>query len=235
MGSKIRLYQFLYRLYSRLSFKHIEDRPIAIAGLENRLIRDFSARGGYGVFDDGPYLELSHTSLLWRRGADQKMLVKIRFQNDPAMLVPSWSWMAYEGGIDYLDLPLSRVQWVEDELGLSWGQEASSVWYMTDYSHDNHLRAVARDFKDLNHILQGIEERQQIIFDDPGGAEGRPLKCVILGRVEGELPPREVTCYVLVVAPKDYAENEIYERVGVGFLSSENITLEGPGMAVKVR
>ncbi|KKY39056.1 putative tol-like protein [Diaporthe ampelina] len=52
-GEKIRVYENIYRQYTRLQFTHISDRPIAIAGLEKRLIRDLRAEGGYGVFDDG--------------------------------------------------------------------------------------------------------------------------------------------------------------------------------------
>jgi hypothetical protein len=36
--------------YSRLLFSRIEDRPIAIAGLEKRLIGAFGTQGGFGVF-----------------------------------------------------------------------------------------------------------------------------------------------------------------------------------------
>ncbi|KAI3392588.1 hypothetical protein diail_5462, partial [Diaporthe ilicicola] len=47
---KIRVYEDLYRQYTRLEFTRNTDRPIAIAGLEKRLIRDLKAQGGLGVF-----------------------------------------------------------------------------------------------------------------------------------------------------------------------------------------
>lgn len=50
-GSQIRLYESLYRQYSTLQFTKAYDRPIAIAGLEQRLIRAFGKPGGFGVFN----------------------------------------------------------------------------------------------------------------------------------------------------------------------------------------
>ena len=65
-GEKIRFYEDLYRQYSRLDFTRITDRSIAILGLEQRMVRDFRAWGGYGIFDDKPS-SLFPRSLLWRR------------------------------------------------------------------------------------------------------------------------------------------------------------------------
>ncbi|KAJ9148868.1 hypothetical protein NKR23_g4690 [Pleurostoma richardsiae] len=104
-GEKIRLYEDLYKQYSRLEFSWLADRAVAIAGLEKRLIRDFN-NGGYGVFDDGR--GLLHRSLLWRRGVDQPSLSRIVFPLGRRS-APTWSWMGYNGGIDYFsddDLPL---------------------------------------------------------------------------------------------------------------------------------
>lgn len=63
-------------------FTIIDDRPVAISGLENRLLRTFDTDGGYGILEY--YL---HRSLLWKRL--EKTLVRIdspRCQRIPSRL-----------------------------------------------------------------------------------------------------------------------------------------------------
>ncbi|KAJ4311211.1 hypothetical protein N0V84_010573, partial [Fusarium piperis] len=50
-GARIHYYQRLYETYSRLQFTKAYDRPIAIAGLEQRLVNAFATHGGYGAFE----------------------------------------------------------------------------------------------------------------------------------------------------------------------------------------
>jgi hypothetical protein len=59
-GWKIAYFQDLYKQYSRLQFTRIEDRAIAILGLENRLRVAYGVHGGFGIFDDGPDGGLFH-------------------------------------------------------------------------------------------------------------------------------------------------------------------------------
>ncbi|KAI0476359.1 heterokaryon incompatibility protein-domain-containing protein [Xylariaceae sp. FL0804] len=138
-GSKIELYQDLYRRYSTLAFSRVEDRPVAIAGLEKRLVGACGNRGGYGVFDDGARGGLLHRSLLWHRSPREASLSRIAFfdpssgdqsqgQDHPdhdhhhrgrsSVVVPSWSWMAYRGAIDYLRPPFNGVEW--EPVGSPW-------------------------------------------------------------------------------------------------------------------
>src|SRR5438477_11418672 len=92
-GMKIDLYQDLYERFSNLQLSFPEDRPVAIKGLETRLIRTFGTTGGFGIFDI--YL---HRCLLWQRSGDTLR----RIPSFRGGQVPSWSWMAYTGGIRYL-------------------------------------------------------------------------------------------------------------------------------------
>jgi len=94
-GERIIFFQDLYKQYSRLAFTRWEDRPIAIAGLQNRLIYDLKTQGGFGIFDDGQ--SLLRRSLLWQRGKDEHVLRNITFPPERNISIPTWSWMAYEG------------------------------------------------------------------------------------------------------------------------------------------
>ncbi|KAF2183605.1 HET-domain-containing protein, partial [Zopfia rhizophila CBS 207.26] len=101
--AKIRLFQSLFKRYSRLGLTKSTDRSVAISGLEKRLADTFGKPGRHGVFES--YL---HRSLLWERSEDTRMK-RILYATDRR--VPSWSWMAYEGPIEYMDIPFRRVEW----------------------------------------------------------------------------------------------------------------------------
>jgi len=69
-----------------------------VAGLEYRLATYCGTLTVYGVF-----AKFFHKTLLWQRGANK--LQHIDFSEEPMDEPPSWSWMAYTGGIDYFPVP----------------------------------------------------------------------------------------------------------------------------------
>ncbi|KAK3949090.1 hypothetical protein QBC32DRAFT_400483 [Pseudoneurospora amorphoporcata] len=216
-GEKIRFYEGLYSQYSRLTLTRPADRPIAIAGLEERLIRDLDGcSGGFGVFDDKQ--SLLPRSLLWQRDRRFLTLEKIDKIN-----VHTWSWMAYQGGIDYMDVPLGGVDWDPNvtEIKGNWNGT-------TGHTEQMELNAKTRDFE-----MGRLGALQPPSF--------RKLKCVLLGRIKGHGDPKDLTHYVLVVAlgkpkptsrpslmpsllkPGDQPQMETYERVGVGKMAGRFI------------
>ncbi|KAE8454271.1 hypothetical protein EG329_005196 [Mollisiaceae sp. DMI_Dod_QoI] len=240
-GGKIRLYQDLYMQYSRLAFTRQSDRPVAIAGLEKRLIQSFGVHGGFGVFDDDG-LGMLRRSLLWHRGAGEKSLQKIEFA--PAGKVPplpSWSWMAHSGGIDYLDLPFGKIEWEAKDIRSPWLPEASGVWYSSDEVGVVELSAVARDFD--KKAVEGINDAK-VIYDVPVAADWdwKRVKCVVLGRLEStgtvdrKLENRRHWIMVVMVTDSRVASgNQICKRVGVGFVPGKLIDLDQRGTPVKIR
>ena len=105
---RIELFEDLYERYSRLSLSYPSDRPIAIKGLEIRLMDTFNTFGGFGILNK--YL---HRCLLWQRAG--KTLKRIQsFCRDNQ--VPSWSWMSYDGPISYMIVPFGQASWSEDIL-----------------------------------------------------------------------------------------------------------------------
>ncbi|OBR10482.1 TOL protein [Colletotrichum higginsianum IMI 349063] len=235
-GGQIRLYESLYTRYSRLQFSDIRDRPIAIAGLEQRLIRAFNTKGGYGVFE-----RYFGRGLLWRRDPDdlQTALERIDFapthrqqqQRLRSFRVPSWSWMAYKGSITFMDLPFDAVLWETNDIKSPWyypprnGSDKS--WLSTSSDGGQaELVGVARDFVEL------VRDDGRIIYD--GGERPRDvaLKCVVVGRRKSEVVAES---YVLVVAPKPHGEvDAAYERVGVGAIPGSWIVTGQPGLEVRI-
>ncbi|OJD38714.1 serine threonine protein kinase [Diplodia corticola] len=224
-GGIIVFFETFYKQYSRLALSVSTDRPVAIAGLEIRLIRALGVHGGYGIFDSHrPGLEgFLGRSLLWMRGSDVQSMVKINFGPDDN--VPSWSWMAYEGGIDYLDVPFNEVAWDKDQIKSPWDRKLSqqSSWHTADRGASSKLTARARGFSD--------SADDSIIYDRGGRPVGQELKCVVIGRSKLEEPSGRRTHYVLIIGKR---RRHDWERVGVGKLMGKDIAVEDSGSLVSI-
>jgi hypothetical protein len=58
----------------------------------------------------------THRSPSWSRSSDEATLDKIASPAGSQIMVPTWSWMAFKGGIDYLELPFDGVDWEKQEI-----------------------------------------------------------------------------------------------------------------------
>ncbi|CAI0643816.1 unnamed protein product [Colletotrichum noveboracense] len=220
-GEKIRLYQIFYSQYSRLEFTRIEDRPFAIIGLEKRLIQAFNARGGYGILDDGE--GLLYRSLLWRRPSNGT-LEKIKFPPERNISIPTWSWMAYKGGIDYFDPLWNGFEWEQSELQSPWTTDTSAG----NTSTVNN--AISFNVTVRNFDLEDGDKKHSKLFFDMLVVGERPtsgLKCVVIARPKAGVRTIDRRCYVLLVTPQsssDHGGVETFERVGVGYIPESCIS-----------
>lgn len=214
-GMKIELFQDLYTRYSTLALSFNADRPIAIRGLERRLIRTLNTVGGYGIFDI--YM---HRCLLWQRsGSSLTRIPSFRGES-----VPSWSWMAYDGGIKYMDIPFGKVSWADDVISPFKGEGFEDTGNRRDEALRTEMEAPVWDFID--------SQGGQLVLDEPGRDVAGPLKCVIMGTIKQPLIDQEQLNYVLVIALN---EEEVYERVGVGVLERSQIILDKLRKFVRIR
>lgn len=252
-GAKIRLYESLYKQYSRLEFTKACDRPIAIAGLEQRLVRAFKTNGGYGVFEGSFF----GRSLLWQRdiSVEKDGLRKINFPKNQQYRVPTWSWMAYEGAISFMDLPFDGVQWEQydgEGKGVQWqwkgysksdtGSTLSTLsasswsnpsWHTGESNEEANLIMRARDFVDFAAVCHD----SRMVYDR--GGRDRGVKCIIIGRrkLGGNVDELgSVEHYVLLVAVKEIRspEDSMYERIGVASVPGSWIVQDGPGTKVRI-
>lgn len=240
---KTSLCQYLYSTYSRFLLSRVTDRPIAIAGLEKRLISSFNARGAFGILDDGhPGMRLR--TLAWQRAQDA--LQKIDFGNSRWIdRPPSWSWMAYQGAIDYLDLPFNQLEWEEDDIHWQWSNSAEKAWsggFASDYSKCPLTLTVHTRAFDVQKAR--ISNGASIILDDPSRMDELELelKCVVLGRLQpGDqmMESRESrTHYTLLVTPMEQQERDtspVYNRVGVGFMPGDVMDFSEQGTRGELR
>ena len=230
---KISYFQGLYQNYSRLRLTRAEDRPLAIAGLESRLLKAFGTKGGYGIFDDGPDGELFHRSLLWQRGSDVESLKPITFGGSN-IKVPTWSWMAYEGGIDYGDPPFGTTDWTASEVQSPW-ESGHRLRAGSDPENAGlALTATVRDFDVAGR--RGDEVR--IVYDTKRSfLSAWRYGCVIIARSHDGMENRDKRHYVIVVLSTNVPsarEERSYRRAGVGYMLGKYITLDSPGVVARI-
>ncbi|KAG9498339.1 hypothetical protein J7337_011236 [Fusarium musae] len=221
-GAKIRFYESLYRQYSNLDFTKIHDRPIAIAGLEQRLVSAFKTEGGYGVFNGAFF----GRSLLWTRDTKRSDGLKlIDFPRDQKFRVPTWSWTAYEGPITYFDIPFNHVRWTyntaEGKIQSPWTSMESECTSFSLHTGELDgridLTAQAREMLDL----ESGEAQEKVIYDEGMLPPGAQKLCVIVGHEkpnDEECTMQDLGYYVLLVAPSADPSDGSYRRVGVGRL-----------------
>jgi hypothetical protein len=223
-GQQIALYQDLYERYSRLELSFIQDRPVAIRGLETRLIKVLETKGKFGVFH--VYLR---RGLLWQRGKEslERIDFSIRTEQEP---VPSWSWMAYAGDIRFADVPFGEVEWDQ------WHQDVISPW---KNAQDNNR--IPLELEVLVRDLRPTPPGSRVFLDEGGFRSGRHFKCVIVGSSKTPNQGKVRVYYVLIVTPLSHGwspiireEVQVYERAGVAHLQEHYIALEKPGVKARL-
>ncbi|KAI1812281.1 hypothetical protein GGS20DRAFT_558593 [Poronia punctata] len=237
-GYRIELFQQLYRDYTRLGLTQVWDRPVAVQGLENRLLEAFGCGGKYGIFNDEygtsngePNIGFFHRSLLWRRGKDQPWppgLMRITFPPERRQTVPTWSWMGYSGGIDYLDVPFNEVIWEKQDISpimLPEHLDESSPSSVRAQGMGSELRVTVRRF------YTSRLEKRELVYDAAGshckdGEEYAKGECVVVAKTKDGVVDQQKRYYVLLVQATDLGPvkgESIFERVGVGYMPGTSI------------
>jgi hypothetical protein len=236
---KISWFQELYKQYSRLSFTKYEDRPLAIAGLEKRLLNAFKVKGGYGIFDDGDKTDIGlfHRSLLWQRGeedSDEPSLTLINFPAEREMNVPSWSWMAYKGGISYVDPPFQSAEWEEKDVEPPWTKATDKSSSTSTSGIPVELVAIVRDFNTSGYRTGDLK----LVYDTDKtrGVDGSRARCVVIARSRDGKIMAEKRFYVMLVvaAGSRGGEELLYQRAGAGYMLGMFIELNKPGTSAKI-
>jgi hypothetical protein len=248
---KIEYFQGLYKQYSRLDFTRHEDRPIAIAGLERRLRDAFSTKGGFGIFDDGDHSQLDngffHRSLLWKRSEEEitedthrgkesvtDWLEPIVFPKERDMHVPTWSWMAYKGAIDYMDPPYGTADWETKEIIPPWTQGQKEPTDAVPLGRQIALKAIVRDF----NVAGSRPDEVKLVYDRERttASDGRRAQCVVVAKSKERKEEKFKSCFVLLVTETQTAEDgtKVYKRAGVGVMLERFISLDNEGVRARI-
>lgn len=197
------IFQFAFKQYSQLSLTKSSDRHVAISGVVKRLAEYLRSREKYGIF-----AKYFHQSLLWRRAGKKRM----RRIPETRTTVPSWSWMAYKGGIKYIDLP---DHFEKNQIPFPSGESSQSGPWL----HMELREPAGRlNWEDVN------EDGKQLTFDGENPDKDnkkctQELKLAIVGREKRD----GKRVYVLIVV-KPHSEESAYERVGVGYVLERHMS-----------
>jgi hypothetical protein len=209
--------QFLSEQYSKRGLTEKTDRCVAISGLEDRIARARKCQTRYGVF----HLYL-HRNLLWQRSGEERMK-RIGYKTQ---VVPSWSWIAYDGGIEFMDIPFGKVDWM---VRLRFNKKHNYEWWFNKKGNAalvtdiGVFRNCNLEQRETNHVIldSNKAERGWIWYDLEASKDLDAEQCVVVGRDarEDEFGLRKY--YILVVRPTS-VDNE-YTRVGVGWIRSDYV------------
>ncbi len=215
-------------MYSGLGFTRHVDRPVAISGLEKRLVRTFQAYGGFGVFDI--YLQ---RGLLWQR-PDNGVLARIQYP--PDRHVPSWSWMAYQGRIKYMDIPFDGADWTTDLQ--SPFKAGTNDWDKRHWEPDASTRATDLLASARRLTINRLDMLTRVVFDEPREYDVETLRCIIVGKQKKGEQVDDPIHWVLIIRSVLKRNSSglyaLYERVGVGYLLASHISTEDASQ-VRVR
>jgi hypothetical protein len=233
-GAQEFLFEQFYEDYCRLEFSVMTDKPIAISGLEQRLTRAIGGASGAGMFQ-----KFWGRSLLWKRDPDTTALKPISkatsatsgISHSKGRMPPTWSWMAYKGGMKYLQPPERKTIWNEESVNLELTGSAETSWLYAD--NTLKLSAPVKDFTDGTNTT---DVDYDLTYDDPDEAKGRQKKCVIIGSFQNKGQAEKGLHYVLIVSPATtQGSSDIWERIGAGKLHGSFIpTVNTPSASVEI-
>ena len=199
---------FLFEDYSKRDLSEKTDRAVATSGLEARIADALRCQSRYGIFQR--YL---HRNLLWQTSDNKMERIVYKNQN-----VPLWSWMAYDGGIQFMDIPFGKVDWINN-LRFDKGHELALITDVGEF-RDCTMELDGKDYAILDFsrtkrgwIQYDIEEDEDLFKE----------RCVVVGKKSNKdgdiLDIKEY--YILVVRPTSVGGE--CKRVGVGLIQSDYV------------
>ncbi|WYZ36239.1 hypothetical protein EsH8_XI_000122 [Colletotrichum jinshuiense] len=209
---KAPIFQSMYERYTRLELSNARDRGPAILALESRLLRSMKTMGGHGIVER--YLG---RSLLWRPRIGETLLPI------PDTSEPSWSWMAWSGPIQYLDLPYGSINW--EPLLSPFPSIQNSPELIRLSAADGKktvLYAWGKDFpeNDIEHL-----KNTTIIWDQAESKSlHRRLKYVVIGADANKgpiKPEKSRALYILVIGENE--DERHWKRLGVGLVEDNDV------------
>jgi len=220
----------LFQRYTRLEFSHPEDRPIAIDGLMERLTESFKTQSLAGLFKT-----FWGRCLLWQKADGVAPLKKIPHGDHTRKVPPTWSWMAFDGAISFIEPKGGQVHWNDSEIKLPFDHRTQTSWLRTSHKKDSMaIRAKALDFK-ITPIA--AESEAFISLDGCDALTGTFSKCVIIGSEKQQTSNAATKKhYVLIVKITSETDGTTTcERVGVGCLSGKFIRFDRLAIPVVIK
>lgn len=156
--------------------------------------------------------------------------------------VPSWSWMGYDGGIDFVDLSDRGVDWSKDAINSPWATKGPGTWHTGDGKEVVELKALARPFGSRCVGVAAPDEIELVCdSQDTIDLENKDLMCVVVGREKRSSVDTDETAHFILIITKSIDSlglkdgNIVCERVGVGRVKGKYLDLGSSAEAVVIR
>lgn len=158
----------------------------------------------YGIFDC-----FLHRLLLWKRSGTKSG--PIRYGN---LVVPSWSWMFYNGSIEFLTDSWLRVAKVENlSFESNWGINIEVRQFKSCCMNQTNNFTILADTGNVGFIYFDMDSTERNEFRN----------CVVIGiSAEDRNDDRDKEYYILAVR-KTAGEGE-YERLGAGKVRARHVS-----------
>ncbi|KAM7222746.1 Heterokaryon incompatibility protein (HET) domain containing protein [Rhypophila decipiens] len=201
--------QFLIRKYSTSGLSYATDRDVAIYSLGERMAQVLNTEMRYGIFRC-----FLSSLLLWKR--DENKTSPISYHNRS---VPSWSWMAYPGGLNFiLDANSDLKVPMAVDLGFIKDGKALNI-KVRKFSGDFRMEDKGEEYA----IVDATEQIGSIWFDVADQIQLKDCNCSVVGMVGDERKEdARKTYHVLIIREKDGDGG--YERVGVGKVEAQYVS-----------
>ena len=216
----IEFIQFLSTEYSRRDLTEKTDRCAALFGIESRIAQAKNCETRFGIFQS-----FLHRSLLWQR-SEERDTDRIDYG---AQIVPSWSWMAYSGSVQFMDIAFGKVEWV---FSLRFNKtnehsESDKVWKSALVTEIGSFQRCNFERRGTGYANLDLDEAERgwIQYDLETHERLDDERCVVVGRDSPESDAGRRNYYILVVRPTGM-ENE-YRRVGAGRMRSDYVARKG--------
>ncbi|KAM0165427.1 hypothetical protein ACHAPG_000096 [Botrytis cinerea] len=228
IGDQIKLFIDLFQRYTRLEFSHLEDRPIAIDGLMERLTMTFKTRSLAGLFKTfwGRYL-------LWRRADNAGPLKNIPRGTHSRRTPPTCSWMAFDGAISFIEPGGGQVSWNDAGVKLPFANLTGDQTSWLRTSCQDGSVAIQAKVSYFNIPEKANRSEACMYYDD---TTIRAAKCVIVGtdKYHGNDASLKKH-YALIVKPLSHSlGGTSYERCGVGYMPGKYIRLGNPSVYMPI-
>jgi len=134
--------------------------------------------------------------------------------------VPSWSWMAYTGAIQFVKIYFDTIQWTRN---VKFDMERTLALIVNVSKFQNCTTepdTTCYVILDLRRVRRGWVQ-----YDMQGIVDFREMRCVCIGDFWGQF---DYQYYILVVRPTSI--NGEYERVGLGIIEKSYVGEEAFNM-----
>jgi hypothetical protein len=227
VAGRVRALEFIQTLFQDFSQRQLTnttDRSVAFSGLESRIVKALKTKSIYGIPE-----KFIHQTLLWQR-PEHGELNGIEYVDKS---VPSWSWMACSGPIEFAIPPKTRMGWrtalsFEGSLQMAWraalsfGRSSKNTLLAAEVA--NFIDCELKGEGTTKELLKKGEEsmigwiRYDKMEDKP---EFDVQRCIVVGRESAA-----GKYYVLVVKPSPLKHE--YTRIGTSAIDGSHLSrIEG--------